>query len=546
MSASRPQAEDESNDKKNAPKEKDERQCAEKNPPLVLRSLFPPLPPGARRRREREETSSSSDEDSSDEESIKSKKKTKTATKTTASTEELDEENVTNTKKIKTTTKKITTKESEKTKHVEHVLFFDGAFRASSSSPVACGAVFCATCGHDCPLFSPFAPSCVPCPPLSAPIAELCGFEACLRAILLFLKSPKKGVVTQVFFRVFTDSQSTFAMVKSGQLQNFNKRSRLPNSKFYLSISSLLSEISLAGGSLSLLWVPRAQNREADEICNAFLDKREINRLLVSAPPPQTPLLKENILALLRLLPSRRLPCLKSLPPELLDQLRLAVFSIFGNQQIDEDVRGLLFCVFPLLLPPSFKTSKIQNRHDYKEIRVRLCCLSSPLFVAEEISFLLKTLNSQEGKKPEKKTNEAEDREEKERKRIRTLAARGLFQKIFKSDEITLNNSPNKEKIENMFPSASLPPPLPHPASPFPLSFSEIFNATRARRGAAPGLSGLLSRPLPPNNSALFLFPFSPPFFPVHFLIQKYLTLSLTAFLSYFHISHNPKSKDPS
>ena len=166
---------------------------------------------------------------------------------------------------------------------------------------------------------------------------------------------------------------------------------------------------------------------------------------------------------------------------------------------------------FPLLSKhQKYKIDTITKRFECAFVAFR------PRFSLQKISFLLKTLNSQEGKKPEKKTNEAEDREEKERKRIRTIAARGLFQKIFKSDEITLNNSPNKEKIENMFPSASLPPPLPHPASPFPLSFSEIFNATRAiKRGAAPGLSGWtrelflpLVSPPPPQQFCSFLVPF--------------------------------------
>ena len=260
--------------------------------------------------------------------------------------------------------------------------------------------------------------------------------------------------------------------------------------------------------SLSFIWRPRRYNAEADELCNACLDKRDPNLSVFSpSASPPSPLIVEEVMLLLS---SVRLSSIRLLPPEVSSQWKEFLFSLVGDDGHPLPLRRKLFCIAPHLL--SLHTSKIGNRNDFKRLRTHIGMLSQKEYLYESLTLLKdKMKNTIDGVNKKKPFVPHGSEVEREEKRIKTLAARGLFNKIVQTNDIIVAETTPQvlQKTKDLFPQSPLPSPLPQNTTPHDLEMSSVLAAVLSlKRGKAPGLSGWTRELLTPLLSFEMTHPF--------------------------------------
>jgi ribonuclease HI len=355
---------------------------------------------------------------------------------------------------------------------------FDGAFRRGAPSPGA-AAVYC--CGYDCPFSTSLL---LP----SACTSNECEITACSLAIKQSIKCAESTLCSS--FVIAGDSAHVIECIRSGRVLSFSAHSRLPNAAWWRELGENLKFAQQSGLSLSFSWRPRRYNAEADELCNACLDKRDCNVSVTSplASPPSSTLVDEC----LTLITCFRFPTLRLIPSEITPQWREFLFCLCADDQEPVILRRKLFFLAPHLL--SVYTRKVSSRNDFKQLRSHLGLLNQKEYLYECLETLkqkiLLVLN--EGKNVENYIPKT-SLQEREMKRIRTLAARGLFNKIVQTNDILLaqQTPENLEKTRALFPTSPLPEPIPQDPTPVELDLPSLLNAFLSlKRGKAPGLTG--------------------------------------------------------
>ena len=176
-------------------------------------------------------------------------------------------------------------------------------------------------------------------------------------------------------------------------------------------------------------------------------------------------------------------------------------------------LRRKLFLVLPLLL--SRGGTFIRSRGDFKQMRNHIALLSERNYFLDSLEWLKKRAHQetnltqqqqqnqqqqyQQQQEPQGISQERQD-EERDRKRIRTLASRGLFTKIPLDDSTSVCVTPSPSQlsaVHELFPVSPLPEPLPFsfedPRNVVKLKVEtgEIISAIRSlKRGKASGLNG--------------------------------------------------------
>ena len=162
---------------------------------------------------------------------------------------------------------------------------FDGAFRAGSPHPGA-AAVF--TCCYECP-FS----KALPLP--HAITSNECEIRAAQLALQQTLLVAENTGCTN--FVIVGDSSHVIECLRSGRALSFTPNSRLPNAQLWRELALSLKKCLESSLSLSFIWRPRRYNAEADELCNACLDKRDPNLSVFSpSASPPSPLIVEEVI----------------------------------------------------------------------------------------------------------------------------------------------------------------------------------------------------------------------------------------------------------
>ena len=309
-------------------------------------------------------------------------------------------------------------------------------------------------------------------------------------------------------FVIVGDSAYVIYSLRSGRCLSFTPNSRLPNAQIWRELASSMKKCLEIGLTLSFVWRPRRYNAEADEICNACLDKRDVNVAIVSqiATPPNASVVEECML----LLSSVRLPSIRLLPPEISTQWREFLFSICADESQPIVIRRKMFFLAPHLL--SLHTHKIGNRNEFKKLRSHVGMLGQKEYLFESLQLLKEKMKSKIEKKQATETYVPKGTPiEQEQKRISTLAARGLFNKVVQTNDVMVAKTTPEviEKAKAMFPQSVLPAPLPPNTIFHELEMSSLAAAILSlKRGKAPGLSGWTRELVAPLLSFEVLHPF--------------------------------------
>ena len=83
-------------------------------------------------------------------------------------------------------------------------------------------------------------------------------------------------------FIIRGDSNHVISSIYTGRWNNYTASCRLPNASLWFELKCVIQQLLDAGIDVKWLWVPRAKNKEADELCNACLDDRQPNVSIVS------------------------------------------------------------------------------------------------------------------------------------------------------------------------------------------------------------------------------------------------------------------------
>ena len=226
-------------------------------------------------------------------------------------------------------------------------------------------------------------------------------------------------------------------------------------------------------------WIPRHQNKEADELANCILDNRPPNTAITSTTLSIS--LTDDLLhRTLEKITSQRISCMKHISPKL-DILFLAIISTITNRNhYTHQQRRILFILLPHLISTS--RTHISNTTEFKHFRTHLSMLTDE-------SYLIHTLQEINNTPLQfRDTPTAPNRQ-----RLMALCRVGAFHKCIPSTTCTIDCHPPASVINKLqseaFPEKDLPPPLP--VTPVTCTFGEILRAFKKLKShkAAP-LSG--------------------------------------------------------
>lgn len=287
-------------------------------------------------------------------------------------------------------------------------------------------------------------------------------------------------------FVICGDSEMTIAAVKSGRVLAYKSSDKLPNSKLWVSLAKELLRLP-DSVPLTWRWVPRHQNVEPDELCNAKLDSRPPDPKIVSLPSATDDatvgMLLENIVRTIR---TKRMKTIRTIPISISKQLRSTMQSWCSTT--DPHVLRLLFFAMPRLI--SVYTNKVSGRADFKYLMCHVTNLSERHYLLEAGHHLLlkqSTTNPLYSPTP-KDPNFSHI--------IATLCSRGLHGKVIAmSDTDTILADAKKPEVQDkllkLFPTHQLPSPLPKPRTPtLPSIGALIWAFKRLKKGSAPGITG--------------------------------------------------------
>lgn len=218
---------------------------------------------------------------------------------------------------------------------------------------------------------------------------------------------------------------------------------------------------------IEIKWIPRHLNRAADELCNAALDDRPVNKLITNTTSsPYSPATLVNAINNVTVHRFRAMTYI----PQGLEPLFIAVVQSISTRFISDAEKRSLFIILPHLI--SVYTRHSNNHQVYKHLRTHLTMLTDEDYFNEHLLIMSQAQPHQEPQM----TVQA-----KTPKQVVSLCRIGAFHKCIPSDDVTQVSDPTTEAIETMrkqgFPSQPLPPPLR--VSVVTTTHSECFSAFR-------------------------------------------------------------------
>jgi ribonuclease HI len=366
---------------------------------------------------------------------------------------------------------------------------FDGACRKGPNGPACASSVFVHS--YQFPLSLGKEVDCT-----TNQQAEICGALLALNAVLQLAH-----VDSSKTFHVRGDSSYVIEHICSGRILAFDPRSLLPNAKFWNQVREVYQQILSSGSVIEVKWIPRRANAEADELCNACLDKRSPNTNIASPKSVLNADLATILPHVLTSIQAHKRRVIRTLPHELSTVWSTTLSSILANSLISLPIRRQLFLLAPHLL--SCYSTHLHSSADFKSLRLHIASLRDATYLEQVVADLLL---------PQSSLEKAQHEEEK---RIRVLASRGLFGRIVRDDDISVADpsTVHQSATQQLFPSAPLPQQLQLPSSHIiKMTFADVCAAARhLSRGKASGLSGwtrelflpILHSPSPQLQAAL-------------------------------------------
>lgn len=309
-------------------------------------------------------------------------------------------------------------------------------------------------------------------------VAELDG---AIEAVTLSLKIHD---VKQIkFFNFKGDATYIISMVMQGNLLSYEKGGRALNNAKWVQLKVLVEELALRGVSTTWTWIPRHQNKEADELANAALDKRA-PRDDIRSNVQSCEISTSRIIEAIHSLCNFRRRTLRFIPQ---GSLLLLWTSLVDNlsRQWRAPISRLLFWLLPALVSLHLQGG-IRGPKDFKHLRSHMVLLHNKEYLSQCIADLSEPLVYAQSYGPSAS----------ERKFVETLCARGLHDKCVALNDISIapNTDHLKSAMDRLFPEATLPDVIPVSnviLSECNVSFAQVHRATRKLgRGKSPGLCG--------------------------------------------------------
>lgn len=365
-------------------------------------------------------------------------------------------------------------------------IYFDGACRGNGKNPSltrsSCGVFLLS---YDCSFSLGFPLDCT-----TNNQAEITGAVRAVEIVEEILRlNTEADIETDVqhqwnpTFIIHGDSDHVISTIKSGRILTYRRSDKYPNSSLWVLLKEKLSLIA-SKASIGWAWVPRARNAEADELCNAVLDCRAVNHLIVSTAPSSSADLVILINTCLKSLTDRRIPTIRTLPLALAALWKTTLRKLLLSLPTDH-FRSLLW-LLPRIL--SRFGSRICSRSDFK-------VLHNHIMNMQQMEYLVECLNElsikQSQSVPQPKSTPKHETNLKHK--IQTLCSRGLFDKCLTDESIFVADATKAEiakKLTSLFPSHPLPTPI-SPKTLKPLEFGTLLHSfNKLKRGKSPGLSG--------------------------------------------------------
>jgi hypothetical protein len=294
-----------------------------------------------------------------------------------------------------------------------------------------------------------------------------------------------------------TDNQRLAVMVELGDITRMNCPPIKSRDIYHYDalldlIRREIIDLQSMGILQSLRWVPRNLNVEADELCNAILDKEApdtTKRSTANRVTASVELLNE----LLRMLQDKRVPTIRTLPHQLAKHWRTFIHFLVDRYRTESDQQDrlrlrLIFMIAPHLLTVNNTVNYIRGRADFVALRVHLIMLLKPAYLDDCIYSLRDRITKH--RHPARSSEPALLKPSQ----IQSFCARGMYAKCLGEGDATIAefNDTNVETIRKGFPTADLPPHIdPNPRFKADVTFKRLRDAVKSmKNGKATGLSG--------------------------------------------------------
>lgn len=255
----------------------------------------------------------------------------------------------------------------------------------------------------------------------------------------------------------------------------------MPNAKFWNPCRDIYQKLLSLGVVLHTQWKSRRYNLEADELCNAALDRRQPDATVLSPTTRASIQLDTLLPRVLHHVETNKRFVIRTLPHELSKVWVSSLATILCDPLVSDDFRRQLFFIAPHLI--SAYHTHFRTAEHFKLLKCHISSLADPEYLRQTLEDILQP----QSKRPSTATCTEEQR-------INTLASRGLFQRIVKDENISVADPASipQTKVEAMFPAGPLPKKLPTSKTrSITMTYTDICAAARHMgRGKAAGLSG--------------------------------------------------------
>ena len=291
---------------------------------------------------------------------------------------------------------------------------------------------------------------------------------------------------------ILGDSDVVIRALQTGTATAYGDTSNVfTNAVHWRALAARARDLLRLQSDVKYLWVPRAQNKEADELANAALDNREPNPAVRSVSITTVDI--NDLDEIVRRLREKRLATLRSIPQSLLQTYKATIQHILRTfQNFNPGALSRIIMCLPHLL--SLGRSTIMNNDDHRTVRDHLRHLQNDGYLRHAIIQFRDKLRASEHEPPRPSSEHAQ--------RLATFLKRGLFAKVLQDDDVFPADPADaprlQQQLSDLFPQGELPEPLQcdHPQ---PVTVSELLvGIKKLRRGKAPGITGWTKELLSP------------------------------------------------
>ena len=276
------------------------------------------------------------------------------------------------------------------------------------------------------------------------------------------------------------DSTHVVSTINSGRVKEYKKYGRHNNNALWVDLDNLLEIAHDRGINITWQWVPRVLNKEADELCNAALDGREIDATKKS-PTTMEEISCQHIISALQVCKKQRVKAPRTLPEALVKPWIQFISTIL---LIPDKLKSrLLLWLAPQLL--AVQGIHLSRKAEFKRMRMHIEMLQDVNYLSMCVSAII------EGPVSDKHTPTPVS----ERTRFHTMVKRGLFLKAIEQSNVKIADASEavNEKLTNLFPTNELPKVLdaPQGLDQFSITYKDLVKAMRRMKsGKSPGFSG--------------------------------------------------------